>query len=52
MDEETAGEDDKCGNRSSPGARCSIAIPVNATPSRDPESEIFVAEGGRQTRDP
>lgn len=32
--------------------RRSIAIRVNATPSRDPEPEIFVAEADRQTRDP
>lgn len=32
--------------------RRSIAIRVNATLSRDPEPEIFVAEADRQTRDP
>lgn len=52
MDEETVGKDDKRGNRSCPDERRSIAIRVNATPSRDPEPEIFVAEADRQTRDP
>lgn len=48
----TVEKGDKRGNRSCPGERRSIAIRVNATPSRDPELEIFVAEADRQTRDP
>lgn len=48
----TVEKGDKRGNRSCPEERRSIAIRVNATPSRDPELEIFVAEADRQTRDP